>query len=271
MGLRARDITVRRSKKELIRSMNVDVSPGEIVIILGPNGAGKSTLLSVLSGDNRPTEGEVTLHGKPLAKYSSLDLAKHRAVLPQTSQISFRFPVLDVVLLGRYPHHGGIETRRDRQIAWQLLERVSMAHRASDPYTQLSGGEQLRVQVARVLAQLEDAERGGVLILDEPTASLDLPQAAAVLNLARERAKGGAAVLAVLHDVNLAARFADRLVLLKDGEIVAKGTPLEILTPEMMVKVWDQPCQVLEHPEDAGPLVVPLISPSSSLTPTPLS
>ena len=258
MNLDAQDITVRAGRRILVSAASVKARSGEVLAVLGPNGAGKSTLLGALAGDRRPDAGEVLLGGAPIARMRPAELARRRAVLPQESRVAFPFDAIEVVLLGRFPHHGGIERCRDRLIAARMLEDVGLAHRARQAYGSLSGGERLRVQIARVFAQLEDAHDGGVLLLDEPTASLDMPQAAAVLRMARRAAAGGAAVVAVLHDLNLAARFADRLLLLHEGRVHASGTPRDLLRPSTIAAVWDQPCAVLEHPADGGPLVVPL-------------
>lgn len=259
MNLDASDVTIRVGRKTLIDGISLTVRSGEVLAILGPNGAGKSTLMGALSGDRHPDAGEVLLGGAPLRGMRAAELARRRAVLPQESRVAFPFMAIEVVLLGRYPHHGGIERCRDRRIAGRMLDRVGLSHLARRPFPSLSGGERLRTQVARVFAQLEDAEEGGVLLLDEPTASLDMPQAAEVLRMARHAAASGAAVVTVLHDVNLAARFADRLLLLRDGRVHAVGRPDALLTPETVAAVWDQSCTVLRHPEDGGPLVVPLM------------
>lgn len=258
MKLEAHQLVARAGRRTLLHDVSVTARSGEVLAVLGPNGAGKSTLMSLLAGDRRPDRGSVVLGGQDLQRMASLVRARRRAVLPQESRVAFPFSALDVVLLGRYPHHGGVERCRDRRIAGALLERVGLADKAGRPFTALSGGEQLRAQVARVFAQLTDAEDGGVLLLDEPTASLDMPHAATVLRMAREAAAEGAAVLAVLHDLNLAARFADRLLILKDGRVAGDGTPTELLTAETVASVWEQPCVVLSHPADGGPLVVPM-------------
>lgn len=256
--LEAVGLTVEAAGRSLLQDVSMTVRKGEVVALLGPNGAGKSTLLRRLSGERPPTRGEVWLQGRPLRSFRAAELARHRAVLPQHVTMGFSLPVIDVVLLGRHPHHRGVERAEDWEVAARKLDDVGLSSFAERPCSQLSGGEQLRVQVARVLAQLEGAQDGGLLLLDEPTASLDLPHAWSVLETARRAARSGSAVVVVLHDLNLAARFADRCVVLSSGRVVASGSPAAVLRADEIERVWRQPCAVLEHPEDGGPLIVPL-------------
>jgi iron complex transport system ATP-binding protein len=242
----------------LLDDVSLSVAPGDVVAIIGPNGAGKSTLLRALAGDVRPAHGAVRLLGRPLHAWPVQEQARRRAVLPQQSTLAFAFTAREVVLLGRAPHSGGTSGPRDAAIAEGALEAVDAGHLADRWYTTLSGGEQQRVHLARVLAQIWEPidDQPRFLLLDEPTNSLDLAHQHHTLALARRWARQGVGVVVVLHDLNLAAQYADRLVLLHAGRVVATGVPKDVLTPAQIAAVFGLPVQVLAHPSFPGPLVV---------------
>jgi iron complex transport system ATP-binding protein len=256
----ASSVTVSVAGRVLLRRVSVDVRPGELLILLGENGAGKSTLLRVLCGDCVPEEGGVMMNGRPLAAWRLRDRARVRAVLPQDAQVAFGFTALEVALLGRYPFCDGVPRRADYDVARSALARVGAGHLENRLVPTLSGGEKSRVQLARVLAQVGSPGAGKesrYLLLDEPTASLDLAHQHAVLELARGLAEGhGLGVLAVLHDLNLAARYAHRLALLKAGCLVAAGEPAAVLTAERIADCFGIRARVERHPVRACPLVV---------------
>jgi iron complex transport system ATP-binding protein len=256
------DVHVQIGGAVLLGGVTLAVRPGEVVAVVGPNGAGKSTLLKVAAGERAPSAGRATLDGRPLAARSPEHLAIRRAVLPQQSALAFGFTAFEVAMLGRTPHAA---TRDGHEAAaWRALERAGVAHLAERRYPTLSGGEQQRVHLARALAQLDgpaapDAPRAPrYLLLDEPTASLDLAHQHAVLALARAHAEAGGGVLVVLHDLNLAAQYADRLAVLRGGRLLAEGRPAEVLDPGLVHAAFDVPVVVLPHPCLACPLVVPM-------------
>jgi iron complex transport system ATP-binding protein len=265
----ATGIGVRRGSQWLLRQVSLAVAAGEVVALLGPNGAGKTTLLRVLAGDEPPAEGEVCLQGRPLASWPARDLARARAVLSQSTSLEFGFTSFEVALMGRMPHVELRETPRDVAIVQAALEAAGVAHLGERVYTTLSGGERQRVQLARVLAQLagpaDGAPRPGLLLLDEPTSNLDVAHQHAALAMAREQARAGAAVLAVLHDLNLAGQYADRLALLRGGRLVACGSPAEVLTSENIWQVFEVDTVVVPHPT----LPVPLLVTTGGNRPTP--
>jgi len=207
MALQARSVTVTVGRKRLIEDVSLQVEPGQVVAMVGPNGAGKSTLLRAICGEMHPAQGEIWFNDRALAQWSARQQAQMRAVLPQLSTLGFDFRVLDVVLMGRSPHVNGTESRRDYEIAFDALTMVAMSHFADRVYTTLSGGEQQRVQLARVLAQVWDECPHGsrYLLLDEPTNNLDLAHQHAILRIVREFRSQGRGLLAILHDLNLAA------------------------------------------------------------------
>jgi len=239
-ALRAEALRVDRGGRSIVHDLHLDVVPGELVVVCGGNGAGKSTLLRALAGELRPSGGRVTLGGRDLASWSPGELARVRAVLRQSTDVAFPMTCLEVVLLGRLPHNGGVETPGDHAIAMATLRSNGASHLAERYYASLSGGEKQRVQIARTLAQIFAADSDGsrYLLLDEPTAGLDLAHQHACLKLARRAAARGVGVVAVLHDLALAARYADRVVVLERGRMMASGTAEAVLTPELVGDVF---------------------------------
>ncbi|MEK2494707.1 heme ABC transporter ATP-binding protein [Kitasatospora purpeofusca] len=250
--LTAKAVRLSLGGRELLAGADVRVTAGEVVALLGPNGAGKSTLLSVLSGDLVPSAGEVRLDGRPLADYRPLDLARRRALLPQAAALSFPFPADEVVRMGRAPWAGTTAAEEDERVVAEAMAATESAAFTGRPFTALSGGERARVALARVLAQ-----RAALLLLDEPTAALDLRHQELVLRLARTRAAAGDGVVVVLHDLSLAAAYADRVVLLADGATVADGPVAEVLRAPLLSEVYGHPVEVLPHPRTGVPLVLP--------------
>ncbi|MFF7605465.1 heme ABC transporter ATP-binding protein [Streptomyces parvulus] len=238
--------------RPVLDGVGVRVRAGEVLALVGPNGAGKSTLLGVLAADVPPAEGVVRVHGRPAGEWSAPELALRRAVLPQSASLSFPFPVAEVVRMGRAPWAGGEREAEDDAAVAEAMARTEVAGFAGRPFSALSGGERARVALARVLAQ-----RAPLLLLDEPTAALDLRHQELVLRLCRERARAGDAVVVVLHDLALAAAYADRVAVLRAGRIAAEGPPAEVFAEDLLSEVYDQPVEVLPHPRTGALLVVP--------------
>lgn len=219
----------------LVRDASVDIEPGRLVALLGPNGSGKSTLLRLLSGVWAPSAGTVTLDGAPLARVPRRVLARAVALVPQDTHIAFAFSVREIVAMGRHAHLGRFERERaaDREAIAEAMARADVTGIADRDATELSGGERQRVLIARSLAT--EARH---LLLDEPTASLDVAHAIDVLALCRRLADDGHAVAVSLHDLNLARRFATDAVLLRDGTPVAAGPVDRVLTPALVGEVF---------------------------------
>ena len=253
--LKANHITVEIDGKKIVDDVSVELAAGEVVAICGPNGAGKSTLLRVLSGELKPSSGDVKIEGRQLEAWSVKELATTRALLHQQSLLSFPFSVREVVAMGRFPYE---EDPQHDAVVTACLERVDMLSMASRIYTTLSGGEKQRVQMARVLAQLtSDDDRKKVLLLDEPTSALDLPHQDATLAIAADYArKHQYAVAVVLHDLNLAASWADRIVFLSDGRLSAEGTPSTVITPEIIRSIYGLDTHIMTHPDTERPVVL---------------
>lgn len=254
--IEARNISVEIHGKKLLADVSLEMRTGEILAVLGQNGAGKSTLRKVLCGDLIPAAGEVSMNSKPLENWSLAERARVRAVLPQDSTLNFPFTVTEVVLMGRAPHIRGAEGARDYEISRLALEATEAAHLAERLYPTLSGGERQRVQLARVLAQIwERTDEPRYLLLDEPTANLDIAHQHGTLKIARNLAKENVAVLVILHDLNLAAQYADRVLILKNGRVAAHGTPQEIFNEATIEKTFDLPVTIIKHPSGDYPLI----------------
>jgi iron complex transport system ATP-binding protein len=257
--IEARSLRVAIGPKILLDGISLEVRAGEVVAVIGPNGAGKSTLRKVLCGDMQPTGGAVFMDQRPLDDWPLTERARVRAVMGQDSTLSFPFTVLEVVMMGRSPHLRGAEGPRDYEIAREALAAVEAIHLEERLYPTLSGGERQRVQLARVLAQIWEAPPASsrYLLLDEPTSNLDLAHQHSTLEVARKFAREGVGVLVILHDLNLAAQYADRLLMLKDGKLVASGQPVAVLTRETIQETFAIPVIVTQHPQLDCPLVLP--------------
>ncbi len=234
-------------EKALVDGVDFALAAGEFVALLGPNGAGKSTLLKMLCGDLAPSRGRVLFEGKALSEWPPRELALRRAVLPQSSGGPFEFTAREIVLLGRSPQG---DAARCEERAMEAMEKTACAHLSDRIVTTLSGGELQRVHLARVLLQVGwGAHRtGSCLMLDEPISALDPAHQHGALRVARELAREGMAVLVVLHDLNLASQYADRLVLLKAGRIRAAGAPRVVLTEEAIGEIFEVRARMVENP-----------------------
>lgn len=252
--LRADQLTVRRGGATVLQDIDLALQPGQVLGVLGPNGAGKSTLLGALCGELHPDGGSVSLDGRALGSWPGHERARRLAVLPQSSTLSFAFPVADVVGMGRLPHDSG--RARDAEIVAAVLQAADATYLRERSYLALSGGERQRVHLARVLAQLWPGGEGQVLLLDEPTSALDPLHQHTTLQAVRDFAGQGAAVLVILHDLNLAARYCDRLLLLQCGRPHAFGSPDEVLQAEPLRQVFGLDVLIQRHPERGHPLIV---------------
>ena len=254
--LEAEDLGVSIGRKALIDGVTLSVAAGETVALVGPNGAGKSTLLRALSRDLAPSRGRVRLKRRDITRYGPAELAQHRAVLSQTIHVAFPFTVADVVRMGAGDRAGPAV---DRLVADALAE-VDLTTLADRVVTTLSGGEQSRTHFARVLVQLacgEAVHGPGVLMLDEPTASLDLRHQLDLLEATRRCAARGVAVVAILHDLNLATLFADRVIVLAHGRLAAAGRPAEVVTDAVLTRVFGVTGAVGRLPPGDVPFVLP--------------
>lgn len=246
--------------RSAVEGVEITVPAGSLYAILGPNGSGKSTLLKLLLGALAPTSGAVLYDGRPVSDWPRRDFARRVGVVAQGEEVVFPITVRELVAMGRYPHLGPWrrERERDRRAIEDAMARCDVLDLADRPFTTLSGGERQRARIARALAQ-----EPATLILDEPTAALDVKHEMAIFELLATLAgRDGVTVVVVTHNLNLASRYADRLLLLDRGRAVAEGAPGDVLRREILEAVYHWPLAVLPHPgpgPDAGaPQVVPL-------------
>ncbi|OAK54235.1 MULTISPECIES: heme ABC transporter ATP-binding protein [Rhodococcus] len=256
--LRARGVDAVRSGRTVLRSLDLDIVAGEVLALVGPNGAGKSTALGVLAGETDPQAGTVELQGRPLSSWSDVRVARRRAVLPQQHTVGFSFTVEQVVRMGRSPWNGTPYQDGDDVSIAAAMDECDVARFAHRPFSSLSGGERARASLARVLAQDTTT-----LLLDEPTAALDLGHQETVMSVARGRALAGSAVVVVLHDLGLAAAYADRIAVLHDGSLEAVGSPRTVLRADLLSRVYGHSVEVLDHPVTGALLVLPVRDGSS--------
>lgn len=256
--LEARNVTIKYGERVAVADSSLVLRPGEVTAIIGPNGAGKSTLLQTLNGRLRPASGQILLDQRPLSELSRQSVARRIAVVAQEAELRFPVTVMEFVLGGRFASSGtagwGWESEHDLQIAAKVLNETELSNLASRLMNELSGGERQRAVLARALAT-----EASILLLDEPTANLDLSHQARLLTVVRNRCnEANAAALVVTHDINLAAEFADNILLMKNGRVVQSGLAKDVLTPEALQSVFEVEVIVDAHPVTGVPRVTPV-------------
>ncbi|HEY3874500.1 MAG TPA: heme ABC transporter ATP-binding protein [Candidatus Kapabacteria bacterium] len=255
--LEATDIRYRIGDKEILRGISAQFEGGVLSVIVGPNGSGKSTLLRVLSGEYVATEGTVHYDSEPLQRISHRDRARMRAVLSQRTELTFPLTVSEIVMMGRYPHFLLKPSNEDYEICEAALERMGALELAARNYLTLSGGEQQIVQFARILAQIAGASnRKRYLLLDEPTTFLDLRHQHQFLHIAQELASEGMVVVAVIHDINLAAQYAGFILALESGRVLSQGTVHQVIRPEIIHDLYHIEVEVIAGPHTGFPIVI---------------
>ncbi|PEL12101.1 ABC transporter ATP-binding protein [Bacillus sp. AFS017336] len=249
------NITIKYDNRVISRNLSVQIPDGSFTVIVGPNGCGKSTLLRTLSNLLKPSAGEILLDGKAITSYKSKEVARKLGLLPQSSTAPDGITVANLVSHGRYPYQNLIRQWTDEDeaavmSAMELTNTSDLSHRYVD---ELSGGQRQRVWVAMVLAQ-----QTPMLLLDEPTTYLDIAHQIELLELFKDLNQQGNTLVAVLHDLNHAARYADNIIAMKDGQVIAQGDPREIITEKLVEEVFGLKCIIIEDPVAMTPLVVPL-------------
>jgi iron complex transport system ATP-binding protein len=251
--LTAEGIGYRVGAKWLVNNVSLSVESGEFVAIVGANGAGKTTLLRLLSGELRPDTGRIELQGKSQLAYTLRELALLRSVMRQHVELNFDFTAEEVVMMGRHPHTHGTSSQRDKAIVNTVLQQTETTDLRKRLYATLSAGEKARVTLARILAQ-----QTPFVMMDEPTSTMDLRHQQLTMHIARRLVEEGGTVIAILHDLNLAALYADRVGMMIKGELYALGTPEEVFTIDNIARVFDIAVHIIAHPDADVPLIVPL-------------
>ncbi len=259
--LEARSLSAHHGAREVLKGIDIALPAGSFTVIVGPNACGKSTLLRSLARLHPPSGGNVLLDGRPIAGYRPRDRARLLAVLPQGAEAPEGITVMDLVARGRHPHRSLFQpwTASDQAAVADALEAAGVSALAGRMLESLSGGQRQKVWIAMALAQGAD-----ILLLDEPTTFLDLAHQIDVLELCATLNRAGKTIVAVLHDLNQAARYASRLVVMRAGEILAQGLPEDLLTPGFIDEVFQVPCIVIADPLTGKPLVIPKRTPPST-------
>ena len=252
-GIEVQNVTLSFGDTRVLSGVSLSVAPGTFVGLVGPNGAGKTTLLGTINAALSPDAGTVRVGGEDVRSLSRRAVSRRVATVPQDTTASFDFTVRQVVEMGRHPHRPRFGTDPDPGAVDRALERTGTVELADRPIGQASGGERQRAVLARALAQDAPA-----LVLDEPTASLDVNHQVETMDMVRGLVDEGRTAIAAIHDLNLAARYCDALVLLADGEIFARGPPASVLTPDRLAAAFDARATVVEHPVTGSPLVTAL-------------
>lgn len=258
--MRANQISVEAPNgKVLIQNISIEVEPGQLKAIIGKNGAGKSTLLKAMTQDINAISGTCTLDDTDIQQYRLEELAQKRSIVSQQVSLEFSFSVRQVVLIGRSPYMSFFETDTDDKIATEALKKVDALHLIDRSYLTLSGGEKQRVQFARAIAQIWDLMEAGepsYLLLDEPLSSLDISHQHEMMTVLKELSKKNVGILIIIHDLNLAAQYSDKVHVLKDGETVIEGDPALVFTEKIISEAFDYPVNILKHPNGGFPVVV---------------
>ncbi len=251
-GLVAEHIRVVLGGRPVVRDVGLVAEAGTLLALVGPNGCGKSTLLSVLAGLRRPESGTVRVNGRDIGSMPARDLARERSFVTQQNRTDTPFTVGEVVEMGRYPWLRTPAAADSPEIIAEAMAACDLTEITDRPVSQLSGGQQARVSLARALAQ-----QSPVMLLDEPTAALDIHHQEKVLDILRAQRDRGHAILLVVHDLSLAAAYADRVAVMADGEILADGATRDVMTAELLSATYDHPVEIWDHPETGQPVIVP--------------
>lgn len=255
--IKAENITYRAGKKQILNHCELEINPGKFTAVLGSNGAGKSTLLKAITGEITLKSGSVTINGVNKAQLKAKEMARIRAVMPQQTHINFPFTIEQIIETGRFPHPANAV--ENEQVIEEVIKRVNLQEYRGRIYQTLSGGERQRVQLARIMAQIwGKTAHSKYLLLDEPTSDMDILHQHSILGITRSLLNQNMGVMAILHDLNLAAQYADDLIFMKHGKILVKGPAQKVLTKENIEMVFNHPVELLKEPKTGKMVVVPL-------------
>jgi len=254
MSLVASSLSYAVAGNEIVHGVEMALEPHQLTVLIGPNGSGKTTLLRLMNGELEPTEGAVELSGIDVNEIDLEERARRFAVLPQTSALDFPFTVKEVVAMGRIPHQ--LHHVKNEQVVDDVIERLNLSSLKNRIYTTMSGGEKQRTQLARVLVQLWDRLPDGYFFLDEPNSAMDLAHHQHLFRSLRYVADEGASVLVVLHDINLALRYADQIGLMSEGKLIAFGKPEDVVQPKLINQTFSVDVELLDTGVSGRPLLI---------------
>lgn len=256
-ALEVNDIEFGYNENPILKDVSFSIKKGEFISIIGPNGSGKSTLLKTLNNIYTPNKGEIYLHGKNIEEFKRLEIAKKISLVPQETNINYEFTVEDIVSMGRHPYKGRFEKENleDKSIVEEALKLTSTIDLRNRLITEISGGEKQRVVIAKALAQ-----NSSIILLDEPTSNLDINHQIEVLNLLRDLNKDkNTTIIIILHDINLAARYSDRIIFLNDGEIISEGSPEDVITKKNIKRAYHMDVYLEKNKYTNTPYLVPIV------------
>lgn len=254
--LEAQNISYAHRKFSILEGIDVDVNHGELLVIVGPNGAGKSTLLSLLANELGSKNESVYFKKKTFREWDDKELAHSKAKFSQNNSHDIPLTVNNVVMMGRYPYFNSVPRKTDEEAVLKAMQETDVLHLAQRDYNSLSGGEKQRVHLARVLTQLDNDVENTLIFLDEPLNNLDVLHQHRIMQTIKKFTQAGNTAVMVLHDLNLAAQFADRVMLLKKGKIVSHDVPGKVFTRETISKVYNFPCTICPNPVNNNPLII---------------
>lgn len=254
--LEACKISYAHKKISILENIDVSVNYGELLVIVGPNGAGKSTLLSMLANEMKHSDKPIVFKKKTFEEWDQKELPRHKAKFSQQNSSDIPLTVMDIVMMGRYPYFSSIPQQTDIDAVLKSMAETDVVQMKDRDYNTLSGGERQRVHLARVLTQLENEVAHKLVFMDEPLNNLDVLHQHRILHTIKNFTELGNTAIVVLHDLNLAAQFADQVLLLKSGKIVSHDKPENVFTKEIISKVYNFPCTICPNPVNQNPLII---------------
>ncbi|KQT18548.1 heme ABC transporter ATP-binding protein [Chryseobacterium sp. Leaf404] len=253
--IKAQQISYKHKEFHILNNVDVFLGFGEFLAIVGPNGAGKSSLLSVLANEVKSAQ-QILFKDKNITDWKITELSKHKAKFSQHNSNDIPLEVIDVVIMGRYPYFDAQPKEEDLEATDQMMHQTDVYHLKDREYNTLSGGEKQRVHLSRVLAQLQNEITQKLLFLDEPLNNLDVKHQYKALEIIKNFTQNENSAVVVLHDLNLAAQYADKILLMKSGKVAAYGTPEEVFTAENISEAYNFPCTICDHPITSNPMII---------------